>query len=116
MVTSEEAAEILGVPYRKLMRWVEKGLIKPYQAGTRKRAPRLWAPQHLREASLVRRLTEDRIPDYGIEAALDAEREGLRGKLLILGRNAAIVWDGKQRTEVWFAEDHFRVINLEAYR
>jgi hypothetical protein len=61
LLTSEQAAERLGVPYRTLMHWVENRLVVPFAVGPRKRAPRLWGPEHLERAAALKRLAVSRI-------------------------------------------------------
>ena len=51
---SDQAAEVLGVPYRYLMRWVEHGYLQPAihqdRFANTPRPTRLWHDQHLHEA------------------------------------------------------------------
>ncbi len=95
-LTSEQAAEKLSVPYRSLMHWVENGLVSPFTAGPRRRAPRLWAEKHLREARVIRKLRDEGVSMHAVRKAMDVLRElghnpFSTGRFLALSRGAEVV-------------------------
>ncbi len=45
--TSAEVAELLGVPYRTLMRWVAAGKVTPHNPFGKRTSPRLWGEEHI---------------------------------------------------------------------
>ena len=50
---STEAAQIAGVPYPTLMRWVEQGLIRPQSWPGKQRGEVEWSDKNVREASIL---------------------------------------------------------------
>lgn len=52
-LTSHRVAELLHVPYRRLMQWVEDGLLEPDVQGCGRRAPRCWTRKQVREAKVL---------------------------------------------------------------
>src|SRR5262249_51774759 len=70
-LTSDEVAQMLRVPYRSLMRWVEEGLVQPFRVGKRVRAPRLWNEKHIREARVIRTLRNEGVSMQAVKAAMD---------------------------------------------
>jgi len=95
-VTSEDAAKLLGIPYRSLMHWVEYQLVEPYRAGNRQRAPRLWSEKHIREARVIKTLRDDGVSMQAVKRAMDyLRREGYNpfstGKFLALNRGAEVI-------------------------
>ena len=94
-LTSETAAEALGVPYRTLMSWVESGLLEPdrvigqYKPG-HKRPERRWSRKHLREARVFIDLRRRGVPLKTIRKAMDYLRSlghnpFSTGKFLVIG-------------------------------
>lgn len=51
--TGYQVAELVGVPYRSLMRWVEAGLLNPEGARRGHRNPATWHDKDLHEASVL---------------------------------------------------------------
>ena len=51
--TGYEVAEIVGIPYRSLMNWVELSLLNPEGARRGKRWPTTWHDKDLREAAIL---------------------------------------------------------------
>jgi len=89
-LTSHQVAELLRVPYRRLMQWVEDGLLEPDIQGDGRRAPRRWTQKQVREARVLVMLRRRRVPLRQIRYAMQFLRSlghnpFSEGAFLVLG-------------------------------
>jgi excisionase family DNA binding protein len=95
LLTSEEVAERLGVPYRSLMRWTAEGLIESHAVG-KGNALRLWSEKHLREARVVAQLRSGGVSMENVKKAADylrscGDNPFSSGNFLVLENGGEIV-------------------------
>lgn len=77
--TAYEVADLLGMPYRTLMSWVEHGLLNPENARRGHRRATIWHATHVREASVLNAL---RMAGFSLQQLFAA-----RDYLISLGHN-----------------------------
>lgn len=97
LMTSDQVAERIGVPYRSLMHWVEGELVQPFSSGNHKRAARLWSERHIREARWIHVLRAEGVSVEAVKKAMDFLRENdgdnpqITGLFLVMDRAADVV-------------------------
>lgn len=89
-LTSAQVAEKVAVPYRKLMRWVEEGLLHPDRVPEHRRPAAKWTAKDVREANVIVQLRQRGVPLQRIHQAMDYLRSlghnpFSSGQFLVLG-------------------------------
>jgi hypothetical protein len=68
--TSDYVAQVAGVPYRTLMRWVQQDLIRPQYYARKNRVPVEWSAKNVREAVILARMRTCRLSMQKIREVL----------------------------------------------
>ena len=68
---ADEVADLVGIPYRSLMRWVQGGILNPEGARRGHRKETTWHPEDLREASVLVALRRAGFSMQKLRRALD---------------------------------------------